>query len=89
MKRTSWPGTTSIEAAARGSRRIEGRCGFVGEAAGRQNAVAAYNRFWMDPGQGYATVKGEYRSSWITFPPDGRIPYSEARHVREHADELV
>jgi hypothetical protein len=42
-----------------------------------KNASRAYNRFWMDPGQSYATVKGEYRSSWITYPADGRIPYSE------------
>jgi hypothetical protein len=42
-----------------------------------KNASRAYNRFWMDPGQGYAQVKGEYRSSWITYPADGRIPYSE------------
>jgi hypothetical protein len=32
----------------------------------------------MDPGQSYARVKGEYRSSWITYPADGRIPYTEA-----------
>jgi hypothetical protein len=43
-----------------------------------KNASRAYNRFWMDPGQSYAKVKGEYRSSWITTPPDGRIPYTEA-----------
>ena len=42
------------------------------------NASRAYNRFWMDPGQSYAQVKGEYRSSWITSPADGRIPYSDA-----------
>jgi hypothetical protein len=42
-----------------------------------KNASRAYNRFWMDPGQSYATVKGEYRSSWITFPADGRIPYTD------------
>lgn len=43
-----------------------------------KNASRAYNRFWMDPGQSYAKVKGEYRSSWITNPTDGRIPYTEA-----------
>jgi hypothetical protein len=42
-----------------------------------KNSNRAYNRFWMDPGSGYATVKGELRSSWITFPADGHIPYSE------------
>ncbi len=43
-----------------------------------KNASRAYNRFWMDPGSGYATVKGEYRSSWITYPADGKIPYTAA-----------
>lgn len=42
------------------------------------NASRAYNRYWMDPGTSYAQVKGEYRSSWITSPEDGRIPYTEA-----------
>ncbi len=55
----------------------------IDEASSQQlladgNASRAYNRFWMDPGQSYARVKGEYRSSWITSPADGRIPYSEA-----------
>lgn len=43
-----------------------------------KNASRAYNRFWMDPGSSYATVKGEFRSSWITYPADGRIPYTQA-----------
>jgi hypothetical protein len=30
----------------------------------------------MDPGASYARVKGEIRTSWITNPSDGRIPYS-------------
>ncbi|HEV7690220.1 MAG TPA: hypothetical protein VGO52_05335 [Hyphomonadaceae bacterium] len=42
-----------------------------------KNPSRGYNAFWMDPGQSYAKVKGEYRSSWITNPSDGRIPYSE------------
>jgi hypothetical protein len=42
-----------------------------------KNSSRAYNRFWMDPGSGYSTVKGEYRSSWITYPADGRIPYTD------------
>ena len=36
-----------------------------------------YNAFWVDPGTQFGNVRGEYRSSWITFPDDGRIPYSE------------
>jgi len=42
------------------------------------NASRAYNRYWMDPGTSYAQVKGQFRSSWITYPQDGRIPYTEA-----------
>ncbi len=43
-----------------------------------KNPSRGYNTFWMDPGAAYARVKGEYRSSWITYPTDGRIPYTEA-----------
>ena len=45
---------------------------------GDKNANRGYNAFWIDPGKNYAKVKGENRSSWITFPANGRIPYSEA-----------
>ena len=36
-----------------------------------------YNAFWVDPGSSYGLVRGEYRTSWITDPPSGRIPFSE------------
>jgi hypothetical protein len=36
-----------------------------------------YNAFWIDPGMSFGLVKGEYRTSWIVDPADGRIPYSE------------
>ena len=36
-----------------------------------------YNAFWVDPGSSFGYVKGEYRTSWITYPESGRIPYSE------------
>jgi len=36
-----------------------------------------YNAFWIDPGQQFGLVRGEYRTSWIIDPPDGRVPYSE------------
>jgi hypothetical protein len=42
--------------------------------AGRD--VGGYNSFWIDPGTTWGRVKGEYRTSWIVDPPDGRIPYS-------------
>lgn len=41
-----------------------------------------YNAFWVDPGTRVGVVKGEYRSSWIVSPADGRIPYSDAARAR-------
>lgn len=38
--------------------------------------VGGYNTFWMDPGQRLAVVRGEIRSSLITDPADGQLPYS-------------
>ena len=37
-----------------------------------------YNAFWIDPGTRFGVVKGETRTAWITDPPSGKIPYSEA-----------
>ena len=39
---------------------------------------AGYNAFWIDPGTRLARVMGEYRTSFIVDPADGRIPYTEA-----------
>jgi hypothetical protein len=65
-----------------GARRQEAGASKVDEKSSQElladkNPSRGYNTFWMDPGQSYAKVKGEYRSSWITDPPDGRIPYTE------------
>jgi hypothetical protein len=40
-----------------------------------KNNDRGYNSFWIDPGTKMASVKGELRTSWITDPPNGRIPY--------------
>ena len=37
----------------------------------------AYNNFWVDPGSNLALVKGEYRSSYVVDPEDGRVPRLE------------
>lgn len=37
-----------------------------------------YNYFWIDPGTRVGKVKGEYRSSWLIDPPDGKVPYTPA-----------
>ena len=36
-----------------------------------------YNAFWVAPGSEFAVIKGETRSSMITFPKNGLIPYTE------------
>ena len=47
--------------------------------------IGGYNTYWMDPGQSLAVVKGEYRSSWIVEPTDGRLPLSEAGRAAAQA----
>ena len=44
-----------------------------------------YNAFWVDPGSQFGNVRGEYRSSWITFPENGRIPYSDEGNLLRRA----
>lgn len=38
--------------------------------------VGGYNSFWVDPGTRVLRVRGEPRSSIITHPEDGQVPYS-------------
>ena len=46
-----------------------------------------YNAFWIDPGTRFGVVKGETRTAWITDPPNGKIPFSEAGRKLAHAGE--
>ncbi|MFT3723546.1 MAG: hypothetical protein QM773_08170 [Hyphomonadaceae bacterium] len=41
--------------------------------------VGNYNAVWVDPGSHVAVINGELRSSWITEPATGRIPYKPGR----------
>lgn len=41
-----------------------------------------YNAFWLDRGMRVGVVKGQPRSSWITEPPDGKMPFSAAGKAR-------
>ena len=47
-------------------------------AAGADDfGVRAYNNFWVEPGNNLALVKGEYRTSYVIDPPNGRVPRRE------------
>ena len=43
-------------------------------STGAAGNVGGYNNFWIDPGDRIAVVNGEYRSSLLTFPANGRVP---------------
>tara|TARA_B110000858_G_scaffold115070_1_gene131508 strand:- start:24598 stop:25566 length:969 start_codon:yes stop_codon:yes gene_type:complete len=47
-----------------------------------------YNAFWIDPGTKFGLINGEYRTSWIVDPVDGRIPYNDAGRARKAALEV-
>jgi hypothetical protein len=40
-----------------------------------ENATAGYNSYWIDSGEGLMRVRGEARSSFITRPVDGKMPF--------------
>ncbi|RYG89017.1 MAG: hypothetical protein EON58_19560 [Alphaproteobacteria bacterium] len=47
---------------------------------------SGYNVFWIDPGNRVGVVQGEARSSWITEPADGRIPYKNRPAPRQQTE---
>lgn len=42
-----------------------------------RDTQAGYNAFWLEPGRTLAEIDGKYRTSIITDPENGKIPYSE------------
>jgi len=55
-------------------------------STGAAGNVGGYNNFWVDPGDRVAMVNGEYRTSLIVDPPNGRAPeLSEAGRQRAAA----
>lgn len=44
--------------------------------------VGGYNAFWLDRGMKVGVVHGQARSSWITLPADGKMPFSDAGKKR-------
>lgn len=56
-----------------------------------ENSTAGYNSFWIDSGDGLMRVRGEARSSFITSPADGKVPFrnrakSLAQTIRDGAE---
>ena len=47
-----------------------------------------HNAFWVDDGSRMGVVKGEYRTSWVTEPANGRIPYKEGGARLRRASHL-
>ena len=60
-------------AAADSQKRTDPKAGLYTD----KNAEAGYNAFWIDPGSEYAKVNTEYRTSWITSPANGQVPFSK------------
>jgi hypothetical protein len=53
-------------------------------STGAAGNVGGYNNFWIDPGDRVARYNGEYRSSIIVDPADGRVPpLTEAARLRQ------
>ncbi len=46
---------------------------------------AGYNTFWSDPGSEWGKVNTEWRSSWITSPANGEIPYNNGGRTANRA----
>lgn len=47
------------------------------DASADDFGVRAYNNFWVDPGSNLAMVKGEFRTSYVVNPENGRVPRLE------------
>lgn len=42
-----------------------------------RDSNAGYNAFWLEPGKRLAEINGKYRTSIITDPENGKVPYSQ------------
>ena len=45
-------------------------------APAKADDPGGYNAFWIDPGTKVGAILGQYRSSWLIEPADGKLPYS-------------
>jgi hypothetical protein len=57
-------------------------------STGAAGNVGGYNNFWVDPGDTYNKVDGQYRTSMIVDPPDGRIPPTLPEAMKRNAARL-
>jgi hypothetical protein len=55
-------------------------------APAKGNDPGGYNAFWIDPGTRVGQIKGQYRSSWLVEPADGKLPYSAEGRKRFLSD---
>jgi hypothetical protein len=54
-------------------------------STGAAGSVGGYNNFWLEPGDRVAVVNGEWRSSLIVDPPDGKVPALTAEARQRNA----
>ena len=57
-------------------------------STGAAGNVGGYNNFWVDPGDTYNKVDGQYRTSMIVDPADGRIPPTLPEAIKRNAARL-
>jgi hypothetical protein len=57
-------------------------------STGAAGNVGGYNNFWVDPGDTYNKVDGQYRTSMIVDPPDGRIPPTLPEAMKRNSARL-
>ena len=57
-------------------------------STGAAGNVGGYNNFWVDPGDTYNKVDGQYRTSIIVDPPDGRIPQTLPEAMKRNQARL-
>ena len=58
-------------------------------STGAAGGVGGYNYFWIDAGDRVAVMNGEYRSSLLTHPPNGRVPQMTAAAVQRRRDRAA
>jgi len=55
-------------------------------STGAAGNVGGYNNFWIDPGDRVAMINGDYRTSLITYPDNGKVP-PQTPEARQRAQQ--